>query len=147
MRSCQIDRSDTLPALSQDDDRAVDRTVQAMGRARRLLFITARGCLSIPDFPPIGAATAFIAPSRNPSWTLHRAGPFRTHAPDPARDHLALSPGAGETDPHAAPNRGHRVIAEMDGYFDAVWVLTQNVDGLHQRAGLQERARRARQLA
>jgi NAD-dependent deacetylase len=23
----------------------------------------------------------------------------------------------------------------MDGYFDAVWILTQNVDGLHQRAG------------
>jgi NAD-dependent deacetylase len=35
----------------------------------------------------------------------------------------------------AIPNRGHRVIAEMEGYFDAVWTLTQNVDGLHRRAG------------
>jgi NAD-dependent deacetylase len=35
----------------------------------------------------------------------------------------------------AVPNRGHRVLAEMDEYFDAVWILTQNVDGLHQRAG------------
>ena len=35
----------------------------------------------------------------------------------------------------AVPNRGHRVIAEMDAYFDAVWVLTQNVDGLHECAG------------
>jgi len=35
----------------------------------------------------------------------------------------------------ATPNRGHRVIAEMDDYFDEVWVLTQNVDGLHQHAG------------
>jgi NAD-dependent deacetylase len=34
-----------------------------------------------------------------------------------------------------APNRGHEVIAEMDGYFDEVWTLTQNVDGLHHRAG------------
>ena len=33
------------------------------------------------------------------------------------------------------PNRGHRVIAEMESYFDAVWTLTQNVDGLHSRAG------------
>ena len=40
-----------------------------------------------------------------------------------------------KTGRHATPNRGHRVIAEMDEYFDAVWVLTQNVDGLHQRAG------------
>jgi NAD-dependent deacetylase len=36
---------------------------------------------------------------------------------------------------HAAPNRGHQILAEMDHYFDAVWILTQNVDGLHQRAG------------
>ena len=35
----------------------------------------------------------------------------------------------------AVPNRGHRVIAEMESHFDAVWTLTQNVDGLHQRAG------------
>jgi NAD-dependent deacetylase len=35
----------------------------------------------------------------------------------------------------ALPNRGHQVIAEMDAFFDAVWILTQNVDGLHQSAG------------
>ena len=33
------------------------------------------------------------------------------------------------------PNRGHLVIAEMERYFDAVWTVTQNVDGLHSRAG------------
>ncbi len=35
----------------------------------------------------------------------------------------------------AAPNRGHHVIAEMEGHFDEVWTLTQNVNGLHRRAG------------
>jgi NAD-dependent deacetylase len=35
----------------------------------------------------------------------------------------------------AVPNRGHRVIAEMEDQFEAVWTLTQNVDGLHRRAG------------
>ncbi len=35
----------------------------------------------------------------------------------------------------AAPNRGHEVIAEMERRFERVWVLTQNVDGLHRRAG------------
>lgn len=35
----------------------------------------------------------------------------------------------------AAPNRGHEVIAEMEAAFDRVWVLTQNVDGFHRRAG------------
>lgn len=33
------------------------------------------------------------------------------------------------------PNRGHAVIAAMEQAFERVWVLTQNVDGFHQRAG------------
>ncbi len=32
-------------------------------------------------------------------------------------------------------NRGHQVIAEMERHFPRVWVLTQNVDGFHHRAG------------
>jgi NAD-dependent deacetylase len=32
-------------------------------------------------------------------------------------------------------NRGHEVIAEMERHFDRVWVLTQNIDGFHFRAG------------
>jgi NAD-dependent deacetylase len=35
----------------------------------------------------------------------------------------------------AVPKRGHRVIAEMEDCFNAVWTLTQNVDNLHWRAG------------
>ncbi len=35
----------------------------------------------------------------------------------------------------AAPNRGHEVIAEMERRLKRVWVLTQNVDGLHRAAG------------
>lgn len=33
------------------------------------------------------------------------------------------------------PNRGHRVIAELERDKPQTWVLTQNVDGLHLRAG------------
>jgi NAD-dependent deacetylase len=33
------------------------------------------------------------------------------------------------------PNRGHYVIAAMEHRFERFWVLTQNVDGFHQRAG------------
>ncbi|MBW1757182.1 MAG: NAD-dependent deacylase [Deltaproteobacteria bacterium] len=36
---------------------------------------------------------------------------------------------------NAGPNRAHEVIAELEGRFDRVWTLTQNVDGLHHAAG------------
>lgn len=35
----------------------------------------------------------------------------------------------------AGPNRAHEAIAEIEGRFDRVWTLTQNVDGLHHAAG------------
>lgn len=35
----------------------------------------------------------------------------------------------------AEPNRGHEIIAAIEGRCDRVWILTQNVDGLHRRAG------------
>ena len=46
---------------------------------------------------------------------------------------------AGHAAWHAEPNAAHRALAELDGAGVAVRVLTQNVDGLHQRAGLAAR--------
>lgn len=37
----------------------------------------------------------------------------------------------------ASFNRAHAVLAEAERRFDRVWVLTQNVDGLHRKAGSQ----------
>ena len=39
----------------------------------------------------------------------------------------------------AEPNRAHRVIAALQGRLERVVVLTQNVDGLHARAGSRDR--------
>jgi NAD-dependent deacetylase len=37
--------------------------------------------------------------------------------------------------PQVAPNPAHRAIAEMEGLFGDFLLVTQNIDGLHQRAG------------
>jgi NAD-dependent deacetylase len=37
----------------------------------------------------------------------------------------------------ATPNPGHAAIAEMERLFSSLTLITQNVDGLHQRAGSQ----------
>jgi NAD-dependent deacetylase len=34
----------------------------------------------------------------------------------------------------AAPNAGHLALVELEKYFD-VWIVTQNIDDLHERAG------------
>lgn len=37
--------------------------------------------------------------------------------------------------PLVQPNPAHKAIAEMERYFDDFLLVTQNIDGLHQRAG------------
>ena len=35
---------------------------------------------------------------------------------------------------HVIPNNGHRILAELEDYFE-VYIITQNVDNLHEEAG------------
>ncbi len=136
MTSSLIDRSKTVPALSQDDERAIDRIVQAMSRARRLLFITGAGMSADSGLPTYRGRDGIYQAQKT---TLHGlsieqalSGPMLRTRPEITWHYLLE---LEKTSRHATPNRGHHILAEMDGYFDAVWVLTQNVDGLHQRAG------------
>ena len=147
MTSSLIDRSETVPALSQDDECAIDRVVQVMSKARRLLFITGAGMSADSGLPTYRGRDGIYRAQQTTSHGLSieqaLSGPMLQTRPEITWHYLLE---LEKTSRHAAPNRGHHVIAEMDGYFDAVWILTQNVDGLHQRR-LAQRARFARLLA
>ncbi len=122
--------------LSQADHRAIDHVVGLLGDARRLLFITGAGLSADSGLPTY----------RGPAG-LYEAGQMTRHGLPIevvlSGDVFAVRPEVTwesiielERPTRAAvPNRGHHVIAEMEGHFDAVWTLTQNVDGLHRRAG------------
>jgi NAD-dependent deacetylase len=136
MSPTQLDPSEIVPELSQDDVRAIDRTVQAMGRARRLLFITGAGMSADSGLPTYRGRDGLY---RAQETTAHGlpieqvlSGSMLRKRPEITWHYLLE---LEKSTRNAAPNRGHRVLAEMDQYFDAVWVLTQNVDGLHERAG------------
>ncbi len=128
--------SQTVPALSQDDERSIDRIVQAMSKARRLLFITGAGMSADSGLPTYrGRDGLYRAQQATPhGLTIEQAlsGPMLRARPEVTWHYLLE---LEKTSRHAEPNRGHYIMAEMDNYFDAVWILTQNVDGLHERAG------------
>ena len=142
MSSSLIDRPETLPesepvsVLSETDERAIDRVVQAMSKARRLLFITGAGMSADSGLPTYRGRDGIY---RAQQTTLHGlsieqalSGSMLRSRPEITWHYLLE---LEKTSRHAVPNRGHHVLAEMDGYFDDVWILTQNVDGLHQSAG------------
>jgi NAD-dependent deacetylase len=103
-----------------------------LSEARRVVAFTGAGISTesgIPDFrSPGGLWTryqpidfeAFLASDelRRESWRRK----FATHA----------------TVASASPNRGHRAVAELIRRGVAAAVVTQNIDGLHQRSGVPE---------
>ncbi|GAB3970640.1 NAD-dependent protein deacetylase [Plantactinospora veratri] len=76
---------------------------------------------------------------RGPSGALRRHTPmtYQTFVGDPLarRRYWARSHLGWRTIARAAPNAGHRAVAELDRRGLLAGILTQNVDGLHQAGG------------
>jgi NAD-dependent deacetylase len=106
--------------------------IRLAGAARRLCVLTGAGISTdsgIPDF-------------RGPSgvWTRDPSGPryldFRAYMNDPdvraeSWRRRALHPAFA-----AEPNAAHRALAQLHALGRLPVVLTQNIDGLHQRGGV-----------
>jgi NAD-dependent SIR2 family protein deacetylase len=79
---------------------------------------------------------------RGPTGTLRRATPmtYQTFTRDPTarRRYWARSYLGWRGIAAAAPNAGHRAVAELQRRGLLAGVVTQNVDGLHQAAGARE---------
>jgi len=121
--------------FSACESEAIDHIAHLLGVSQSLLVITGAG---------------LSADSGITSDLIHSLINGSSSAADPSVVEVVFSGHAWAEDPghvwslllrieqafrSARANDAHRVIAEMEGRFDRVVVLTQNVDGLHQKAG------------
>lgn len=112
-------------------DRIPEQLIERFARARRVLVITGAGI----------SAESGISTFRGPGGYWRQMNPM-----------ALASPAGFEHDPalvwewylerraqirQAAPNAGHRALAALEARVRDLLVVTQNVDGLHQRAGSQ----------
>ena len=111
-------------------DRDIAELSRVIARARRAVVYTGAGISTesgIPDFRSPGGIWTLMAPidfsdflaseeARRETW-------WRRFAME-------------ETFRSAAPNRGHRAVAELVRRGTAAAVITQNIDGLHQASGI-----------
>lgn len=122
--------------LSEEDARGIRQVVDRLRKARRVLAVTGAGMSADSGMPTYRGVGGLYRSNRPTSHGLAieevLSGPvFRAH-PELTWNYLREIERACRG---ARPNRGHHVLAEMQGYFDDVWILTQNVDGLHEEAG------------
>jgi NAD-dependent SIR2 family protein deacetylase len=115
-----------------------DRAVQALDT---LIDVVAAGGVLVLTGAGISTESG-IPDYRGSSSASRRAAPmtFQTFTGDPAarRRYWARSHLGWRLVGRAAPNRGHRAVAALQGAGLLTGVVTQNVDGLHQAAGTQD---------
>ncbi len=108
---------------------AIDQLEQFLTRQRQVLVLTGAGLSTasgIPDYRDHDGVRRGRLPVQGPEFRRHDAV---------RRRYWARSMVGWPTLAQAAPNAGHHALAALQrsGHLGAV--ITQNVDGLHQRAG------------
>jgi len=131
--------------MATSDTAAIDAMIEVVARllhrSRSLLLITGAGLSADSGLPTYrGSGGLYSADPGADGEIGGDALPIEEllSAEGMRRDPEAIWRHLGRVEEacrDAKPNRGHAVIAAMEQTFERVWVLTQNVDGFHQRAG------------
>ena len=113
-----------------DGDGCVDLVIERLSRARHVVFLTGAGASAESGIPTFRDAMTGL-------WS--RFQPESLASPEGFTRDPALVWGWYEWRRQlvegAEPNPGHEAIASMQALLSQCTLVTQNVDGLHQRAG------------
>jgi NAD-dependent deacetylase len=114
------------------DLNGIDRAAAILSRARRIVALTGAGISTssgIPDFRSGDGLWAIEDPMAVASLCGFRA--------DPRRFYNWFRPLLGQIQA-AKPNPAHAALAQLERGGQLRAIVTQNIDGLHQRAGSRE---------
>lgn len=107
-----------------------------LGRAENLLFVTGAGISADSGLPTYRGVGGLYNQDTEDGVAIEDAlsGAMFSARPELTWKYLWQ---IGKACQGAQPNAAHGVIAELEKQKPNVWVLTQNVDGLHRQAGSQ----------
>jgi NAD-dependent SIR2 family protein deacetylase len=123
MQALMQENSDVAPAPG------VDALLDFIDRHRRILVLTGAGISTasgIPDYRGRDGVRRAAAPTQGPEFRKHE------HV---RKRYWARSMVGYATMARAAPNPAHLALARLQDAGRLAPLMTQNVDGLHQRAG------------
>lgn len=113
------------------------RVARAIEQAERILIITGAGLSADSGLPTYRGLNGLYNGLTAEGMSIEEAlsGPVLRSNPELCWKYLAE---LGSACLNAVPNAGHRAIAELQRRKPGCWVLTQNIDGFHRRAGSPE---------
>lgn len=115
----------------RDFQNGAERLREAVANSRRIVFFGGAGVSTESGIPDFRSQDGLYAAKYDvPPETILSADYFRTHTEDFYRFYRDKMLYLG-----AEPNTVHRKLAEWEREGKLLAVVTQNIDGLHQRAG------------
>jgi NAD-dependent deacetylase len=124
--------SDSIPPEERDK---LDDVVQILRESESILFITGAGISAdsgLPTYRGIGGLYNDADTPEGIPIEVALSGQMMQSKPELTWKYILQIESVSRG---AKFNRAHEVIALIEKRFPRVWVLTQNVDGLHRRAG------------
>jgi NAD-dependent deacetylase len=112
----------------------IDKAAQALTGAERILIITGAGLSADSGLPTYRGLGGLYNGETADGLPIEVALSGPTLRRDPALCWKYLAE-IGRACLQAEPNAGHVAIAELQRCKPGAWVLTQNIDGFHRRAG------------
>lgn len=122
-------------AVNANDARMIAEIAKLSHEAERILFITGAGLSAdsgLPTYRGIGGLYNETHTEDNIPIELALSGDMLQQRPDITWKYLLQIESACRG---AGFNLGHRIMAKMEELKPEVWVLTQNIDGFHRKAG------------
>lgn len=113
----------------------IEKVISLLNGCKSILFITGAGISAesgLPTYRGIGGLYNDKATEDGIPIEMALAGETLQNHPEITWKYLLK---IEQRCRQATYNRAHEVIAQMEQHFKRVWVLTQNIDGFHQRAG------------
>ena len=117
------------------DPASVEQLAEVLTDAERVLFITGAGVSAdsgLPTYRGVGGLYDSGTTDEGVPIEVALSGQMLTARPEICWKYMLQIERACRG---AAPNRAHEVIASLQRRAVGAWLLTQNVDGLHARAG------------
>jgi NAD-dependent deacetylase len=124
-----------MPPLSPPDVETVEHIVACLRKCRSVLFVTGAGLSAdsgLPTYRGVGGLYNNGLTEEGLEIEEMLSGEMFRARPEWTWKYLRQVEQACRG---ATFNRAHAIIAQMERTFPRVWVLTQNVDGLHRAAG------------
>jgi NAD-dependent deacetylase len=115
-----------------EQESSIERLKRMLDRSRRAVVFTGAGISTESGIPDYRSAGGF--------WTKNQPIDFRdfTAFEEMRAESWRRKIASDEAFSRAEPNRGHRAVAHLVGQGKVASVITQNIDGLHQRSGVPE---------